>query len=920
MEETKDREGCGFEEEAQMDSKHRHIGRRRRASSEVDAGRGFVDTAAPFESVKAAVNMFGGTVDWKAQRALVKERGKNAEQELEDAKQELLLYQKRSEAAVYAKDRVIQELEITKKLAEDVKFLLEKARTEAAQAEQDSELAQLRVREAEQGIAGEASVAAKAQVKITTSRYLEAEDELKSVKAELEELRKRYKVLVQEQGVASKKAEEAILASKEAEKRVEELAMELVSVKETLELAQASHLDAEEVRLNAALMREREKLDWEKQVKESEEELKSLEERICAANDLKLKLDRATSLLSTLKAELASYSPREETEVPQGEKEKMTSARKELEVVNVSIEKAKDEVNCLRVAAASLKSELEAQKGSLASLELKKEMSNITISSLRAELEKTQSELQSVQAKEKILQEEMVHFPGELQEKALETDRVKSNAQSASQELAKAKEMAELAMAGATAMKLRLQAVLREIEAAKASEKLALEAIKAMQESEDHTATSPKAVAFPLEEYIELSKRAVEAESLAEARVIAAVEQIKEAKKKETLRREELAAAYKEVKHCKEALREATEKSEMAAKGKLKAEQELRDWRSENEQRRKATRAAASASNGQAKNAHSHWRSFDGNRDGRGYNPASVTRVNSTPNPNLYSPSSEGRAPPELKPRRKKSLFPRIVMFLAKKKAQSLNLHFPPKFVCWRMVERRRDRLVVAHVASLAPLPALPSRIMFHNTALSMAISNPNSISFLSSKSKFSTFLNRPKPSRLRLRAAASTSDASASSSPDWFVPRVPSFGGSGTVFGRSPGIRTNAQEEEKDAERKKKKKWFWWPGERQSYLVDDSDALPLPMTYPDSTPAPPEEVERRLQCDPVVEDCKEVVYEWTGKCRSCQGSGFVDYYSKKGRKTVHKCIPCLGLGYVHKRTLRKDIDVMEDLNNEKSP
>ncbi|ONK67251.1 uncharacterized protein A4U43_C06F18200 [Asparagus officinalis] len=68
-------------------------------------------------------------------------------------------------------------------------------------------------------------------------------------------------------------------------------------------------------------------------------------------------------------------------------------------------------------------------------------------------------------------------------------------------------------------------------------------------------------------------------------------------------------------------------------------------------------------------------------------------------------------------------------------------------------------------------------------------------------------------------------------------------------------------------------------------------------MTYPDSSPVTADEIDKRLRCDPQVEDCREVVYEWTGKCRSCQGTGWVSYYSKKGRETVCKCIPCLGLG-----------------------
>ncbi|XP_043711497.1 protein disulfide-isomerase SCO2 [Telopea speciosissima] len=110
------------------------------------------------------------------------------------------------------------------------------------------------------------------------------------------------------------------------------------------------------------------------------------------------------------------------------------------------------------------------------------------------------------------------------------------------------------------------------------------------------------------------------------------------------------------------------------------------------------------------------------------------------------------------------------------------------------------------------------------------------------------------------------------------------------------------------------------WSRDKESYLADDGDALPLPMTYPDSSPVHPEEIDRRLRCDPVSQDCKEVVYEWTGKCRSCQGTGFFSYYNKRGKEITCKCIPCLGIGYVQKITARKDIEVMEDLDNGKPP
>ncbi|KAH9320917.1 hypothetical protein KI387_015556, partial [Taxus chinensis] len=83
--------------------------------------------------------------------------------------------------------------------------------------------------------------------------------------------------------------------------------------------------------------------------------------------------------------------------------------------------------------------------------------------------------------------------------------------------------------------------------------------------------------------------------------------------------------------------------------------------------------------------------------------------------------------------------------------------------------------------------------------------------------------------------------------------------------------------------------------GSKDSSLSKD-DALPLPIMYPGSTPVSKEVVDKRLQCNPAKEYCKEVVYEWTGKCRSCQGSGYASYYTKKGREVVSKCIPCLGI------------------------
>lgn len=134
-----------------------------------------------------------------------------------------------------------------------------------------------------------------------------------------------------------------------------------------------------------------------------------------------------------------------------------------------------------------------------------------------------------------------------------------------------------------------------------------------------------------------------------------------------------------------------------------------------------------------------------------------------------------------------------------------------------------------------------------------MSLPNPSSLLFLAPKPAL-PLSSPPQLPLHRCRAAAEASDAAADPS-DWFRPRR-SPEPDARIAARDPGVRVNAKEEAKDGGggRKQKKKWWWWSRDRESYLADDSDALPLPMTYPNSSPAPPEEIDRRLNCDPEVE------------------------------------------------------------------
>ena len=131
--------------------------------------------------------------------------------------------------------------------------------------------------------------------------------------------------------------------------------------------------------------------------------------------------------------------------------------------------------------------------------------------------------------------------------------------------------------------------------------------------------------------------------------------------------------------------------------------------------------------------------------------------------------------------------------------------------------------------------------------AFRMFITNPSSLFFSA------------KLSALRCRASAADVTPTGPTFPrKWF--QFPSISSSSAEISIGIGIDSDSAANDGPARRAGKNggkvnaKEKKWSRDRESYLTDDSDALPLPMTYPDSSPVPPEVVDQRLQCNPVVE------------------------------------------------------------------
>ncbi|KAL5218213.1 hypothetical protein ABZP36_018897 [Zizania latifolia] len=627
-------------------------------------GKAHIDTTAPIDSVKGAVSKFGGILDWR-------ERRNQVQDELDKVQEEIAEYQKRSQEAEAGKAQAVQELGGNKSAIDELRLSLEKAQTDEARARKDSDIAELRLRETQQSI--NLRIVAKAELDVARDRHATALSDLQSVKAELEALRKEHAAAAAEAETAAARARETVSSSQEAEKAVEELTAELVALKEELDASYHAHDKAEEKRTRTALALEQDKVQCQRELELAEHEVKKLADALMAEKNLESKVAAASELLVSLRAELFARAVEGTLGEEATEKEKPTvssramlnKTKKELEDVKQNVDKAKDEVKCLHVAAASLNADLAKQRSELAALRRKEGIMAASIPSLEEELSRVNSALAAAHGTRAKEGGQETKMPAQIDEARPEAEQAKAKVQSAREDVSKAREDVDVAKAAVLAMEARLKAVTQEILAATMSGEVAVASAAALM-SEGKPARNAQSqdvegsVTLTVQEFDELSRRARETEDVAGKRVTEAVKLIKEAEDAEVRSLEKLAQQMKKTEQRRQALQAATSEAEEAEFGKLAAERELRQWRAEHEHQRRLTGETASPRTGLAEI--SVFDDSSGSGDGRG-NPHILS-------PRGYMPRTEMTAT-EGEAKHKPTFFPRMVMFLARKRVQN---------------------------------------------------------------------------------------------------------------------------------------------------------------------------------------------------------------------------------------------------------
>ncbi|XP_025798327.1 protein WEAK CHLOROPLAST MOVEMENT UNDER BLUE LIGHT 1-like isoform X2 [Panicum hallii] len=640
-----------------------------------------VDTTTPIESVKVAASKFGGSINWKTHRSQTAQQESDHDHiilELDKLKNEISECKRQAEAAEAAKLSVFNELERTKNIIDEMTHVLERQQAIEVDAKEDLELFQFILQEMEEGVAFDNSIVAEEKLNNIQERRKSLVAKVMLVKDDFRKVQEDYDSLLTETDISVRKAQTAFAMSKDAERQVEELTIELQRLKEVFDLAQSTCHDAEELEKGTLMARDEDCLAWEKDLRQEEEELNQISMELSSVQELQSKLDKSSSLLLDLKNEVATYMEAKLIEEAQEQEsgthksmqeEAIILSRNELEEHRKSIAKVTDELCALKATAASLESDLNKEKAALAAIQQREAMASITIQSLKVEIKLSQQELEAVRAKEKERGDRAVGLPKVLQDAAKEANEAKSTTAKTQDELRKAKEEVEQAKAALSTMEFRLEAVLREVEVAKESQRLALNALEGTKVAANiKQQGSSQMITLAVEEYASLVERSHRAEELVHEKTAAAIAQVEAAKESESRTLSILNETYKALEERKQALLAATERADRATEGKLAMEQELRRWREENGRRR---RAGDQASKSEAKPSNTAEIIRGDTKCTIKEDSCAASSVHPLSDASGRSSPSDPALQAKTRKAKKLSFFPRIIMFLGRRRLKA---------------------------------------------------------------------------------------------------------------------------------------------------------------------------------------------------------------------------------------------------------
>ncbi|KAH7838930.1 hypothetical protein Vadar_032867 [Vaccinium darrowii] len=538
-------------------------------SPRLTAQVGEIDTNAPFQSVKAAVSLFGEGSSSPTAKPVVK-RPKTAEERDLEKETQLQL--------------VLRELE-------KFKDHLKTAETTKAQAQGELEKANITLQELTRKleIAGDskqaaiaATEAAKSQAKLleesTKSRkqhadaereeYKASAAELVLVKQELTDIRRDFDEALGIKLSASQEEANAQNATKINIERLDELSKEITTTREALSQVMLSTLQARQEK--AKTTEEKEVyLDSRRLSKEEVEKkillLKEQGSDSKLSGNLEEKLEETTKAIAVL--------------------QDLQSLRKvdlELQCSKNALKEVLQNESLLRGLVNSLNLEMNEVKRELSQTKEKETQFEYAAKNLQAEVNRSKMELEELLAEES-KRENALNNESLTVQLLSETENARLDVEETRKRIEELKQEAETARNEANEMEEKLQVALKEAEAAKAAAKLASDQIhttaSCTHDAVDVTGSDSRdKIKLSAEDFESWSRRVKEYEKLAQMKVKDAMAEVERSKESDRGAVKRLATNLKEIKDTEAATEDALHKAEMAEAAKRAVEGELQKW------------------------------------------------------------------------------------------------------------------------------------------------------------------------------------------------------------------------------------------------------------------------------------------------------------------------------------------------------
>ncbi|PHU12913.1 WEB family protein [Capsicum chinense] len=559
---------------------------------------GEIDTSAPFQSVKDAVNLFGEGAFSGEKPAIRKPRPQSAERvlaketQLHLTQKELNKLKEQLKNAETTRAQALVELERAKRTVDDLTKKLKIVCESKDLAVKSTEAAKSQMSKLEAPTDG--SVMGKDgswNVDLETARenYMAEIANLDKAKQELRKLRQDCNTFREEKTGAIEQAAEAERTAKANMERASELSKEIAAVHESVDQLKLACVQEREEEAKIYAEKNVQKQSYKAKLEESAEKLRALrkETDVDLAKSLEAQLAEKMSEIETLKKEMDSAKS--------SDLDKVKVVTAELDDAKESLHKVAEEETTLQTLVETLKLDLENIKKEHSDLKEKEAETESLAGGLHVKLRKAKSELEAAiaeEAKARGASEEMIST---LHQLTLETENAKLEAEEMKMQAEVSKKEAEATRVALEEAEKKLEVAMEEAEEAKSAEARARDQIKILSEkttaARTSTSESGACITLSKDEYESLSRKVEEFDNLAEIRVGAAMAQVEAVKASENEALKKLEATQKGIDDIKIATQEALKKAEMAEAAKKAVEGELRRWR-EREQKKAAEAAS----------------------------------------------------------------------------------------------------------------------------------------------------------------------------------------------------------------------------------------------------------------------------------------------------------------------------------------